>query len=178
MQLLVDFFPLLLFFAAYLWQGIFFATGRGDRRLDRPDRLDSLEAWARGHHPLAVARDHRRLRRRDALAAGQDVYHVEADGALRPVRGDPRGGQGGLRPRPHRLPHERREPAPDSLDTSHVGLGRVLPVHGSGKLVRRFPLLRADVGVVQSLGGIGLFVLFAILQGIWLARHASTEETA
>ena len=27
MQLLVDFFPLLLFFAAYLWQGIFFATG-------------------------------------------------------------------------------------------------------------------------------------------------------
>ena len=26
MQLLVDFFPLLLFFAAYLWQGIFFAT--------------------------------------------------------------------------------------------------------------------------------------------------------
>jgi len=27
MQLLVDFFPLLLFFAAYVWQGIFFATG-------------------------------------------------------------------------------------------------------------------------------------------------------
>ena len=27
MQLLVDFFPLLLFFAAYLWQGIFVATG-------------------------------------------------------------------------------------------------------------------------------------------------------
>ena len=27
MQLLVDFFPLLLFFAGYLWQGIFFATG-------------------------------------------------------------------------------------------------------------------------------------------------------
>ena len=27
MQLLVDFFPLLLFFAAYLWQGIYVATG-------------------------------------------------------------------------------------------------------------------------------------------------------
>ena len=27
MQFLVDFFPLLLFFAAYLWQGIFVATG-------------------------------------------------------------------------------------------------------------------------------------------------------
>ena len=27
MQLLIDFFPLLLFFAAYLWQGIFVATG-------------------------------------------------------------------------------------------------------------------------------------------------------
>ncbi len=27
MQLFIDFFPLLLFFAAYLWQGIFFATG-------------------------------------------------------------------------------------------------------------------------------------------------------
>ena len=27
MQLLIDFFPLLLFFAAYLWQGIYFATG-------------------------------------------------------------------------------------------------------------------------------------------------------
>jgi intracellular septation protein len=27
MQLLTDFFPLLLFFAAYLWQGIFVATG-------------------------------------------------------------------------------------------------------------------------------------------------------
>ena len=26
MQFLVDFFPLLLFFAAYLWQGIFVAT--------------------------------------------------------------------------------------------------------------------------------------------------------
>src|SRR6476660_4764195 len=27
MQLFIDFFPLLLFFGAYLWQGIFFATG-------------------------------------------------------------------------------------------------------------------------------------------------------
>ena len=27
MQLLVDFFPLLVFFAAYVWQGIFVATG-------------------------------------------------------------------------------------------------------------------------------------------------------
>jgi len=26
MQLIVDFFPLLVFFAAYLWQGIYFAT--------------------------------------------------------------------------------------------------------------------------------------------------------
>jgi intracellular septation protein len=27
MQFLIDFFPLLVFFAAYLWQGIYFATG-------------------------------------------------------------------------------------------------------------------------------------------------------
>ena len=27
-------------------------------------------------------------------------------------------------------------------------------------------------------GGIGLFVVFAVLQGIWLARHATPEETA
>ena len=61
---------------------------------------------------------------------------------------------------------------PDArLDAPHLVVGRVLRLHGRGQLVRGVPLLRPRPGSFKVWGGIGLFLVFALLQGVWLARH-------
>ena len=62
------------------------------------------------------------------------------------------------------------------LDAPHLGVGGVLRVHGRRQLVRRVPLLRPDLGHFKVWGGIGLFLVFALAQGVWLARHVDRGD--
>ena len=64
--------------------------------------------------------------------------------------------------------------------------GRASPGHGWRSLrswARRTGTSRSTSrprpgSIYKVWGGIGLFIVFALLQGVWLARHATTEETA
>ena len=84
MQLLADYFPLILFFLAFKWQGIMVATAVAIVASIVPDRVVQVEGQGLGR-PLAVARHHRRVRRRDADPAGRGLHQVEADRPLRRV---------------------------------------------------------------------------------------------
>ena len=105
---------------------------RGDRGVGRADRLVPLEARQRRGRALALAGDHRRLRRRDAAPAGRDVHQVEADRALRRCSARcSRSASWASAATCIALPDEGHRAAGRRLDARHLVVGRVLRVHGA-----------------------------------------------
>ena len=185
MQLLADFFPLLLFFVAFKWQGIYFATGGRDRGLGRrrSPGLTGSAAACRAVQ-LAVARDHRRVRRRDARCCRT---RRSSSGSRRcstgcSARSSPCG-KLALRPQPARAPDEGHRAARRRLVAPHLVVGRVLRVHGRRQLVRRVPLSRPRRGSTSRSGAASACSSsFALAQGLLLAaprrRRRRRDELA
>jgi intracellular septation protein len=178
MQLLVDFFPLLLFFAAYLWQGIFFATGVAI--------VASVVqiAWIHWKHGRAGVTHWLSLVIIVVFGGATLLLQDETFIKWKPTV--LYGLFGAI------------------LAVGKIGFGRDLLAYlmkgvnlppaiwtrltwawvaffafmGAANWYVAFHFSTDTWVMYKVWGGIGLFVLFAILQGIWLARHATTEETA
>jgi len=177
MQLLVDFFPLLLFFAAYLWQGIYVATGVAI--------IASIAqiVWIHWKHGRAGVTHWLSL----VIIVGfggatlllQDKTFImwkptvlyALFGAILAVG---------------KVAFSR-----DLL--AHLMKGVVLPAAVWTRLTWAWVAFFAFMGVAnwyvafhyseqtwvlyKVWGGIGLFLMFALVQGLWLSRHMP-EETA
>ena len=177
MQLLVDFFPLLLFFAAYTWAGIFVATAVAI--------VASIAqiGWIHWKHGRAGVAQWLSLAVIVIFGGATLVLQDKAFIMWKPTVLYALFGA--------------------ILAVGKLGFGRdllaplmkgvVLPPAQWTRLTWAWVAFFALMSVAnwyvafhfseqtwvmyKVWGGIGLFVVFAVLQGIWLARHA-TEETA
>ena len=177
MQLLVDFFPLLLFFGAYLWQGIFVATGVA---IVASVLQIIWIHWKHGRagvtHWLSLAiivvfGGATLLLQDKTFIMWKPTVLYGLFGAILDVG---------------KLGFDR-----DLL--AYLMKGVVLPAPVWTRLTWAWVAFFAFMGVAnwyvafhyseqtwvlyKVWGGIGLFILFAVAQGVWLARY-TTEETA
>ena len=153
MQLLADFFPLILFFIAFKWQGIYVATGVA---IAASIVQIAFLRWKRGRvsavHWLSLAIIVA-FRRSHADPAGRNVHQMEADRPLRAVRCDPRRGQACSRTQLTRPPAAGNLVAEPRLDRASRGRGsRSSRFMGVANLVCRLPLPDRNVGQFQGLG--------------------------
>ena len=178
MQLLVDFFPLLLFFIAFKWQGIFVATAVAIAasvvqiawlRLSR-GRVEVIN-WV-SLAIIVVFGGATLLLQDEVFIKWKPTVLYGLFGAILAV------GKVGF----------------GRNLIAHLMKGVTLPEWVWSRLTWAWVMFFAFMGAAnwyvashfstdtwvdfKVWGGIGLFVLFAILQGLWLARHATTEETA
>ena len=175
MQFLIDFFPLLVFFAAYLWQGIYFATGVAI--------VASIAqiAWIHWKHGRAgvthwlslviivVFGGATLLLQDKTFIMWKPTVLYGLFGAILAIG---------------KLAFDR-----DLL--RHVMKGVALPPPVWTRLTWSWVAFFALMGVAnwyvafhyseqvwvlyKVWGGIGLFLVFALVQGVWLARHMREE---
>jgi intracellular septation protein len=178
MQLLVDFFPLLLFFIAFKWQGIFVATAVAIAasvvqiawlRFSR-GRVEVIN-WV-SLAIIAVFGGATLLLQDEVFIKWKPTVLYGLFGMILAV------GKVGF----------------GRNLIAHLMKGVTLPDWVWSRLTWAWVMFFAFMGAAnwyvashfstdtwvdfKVWGGIGLFVLFAILQGLWLARHATPEETA
>ncbi len=177
MQFLADYFPLLLFFIAFKWQGIFFATG-----VAIAASLVQIAwfRWKRGHvstvHWLSLAiivvfGGATLLLQDETFIKWKPTVLYAMFGAILA------GGRlfAGRNLISHLMQGVTLPPAVwTRLTWLWVGFFAFMGV-ANWYVAFHYPL---DTWVnFKVWGGIGLFLVFALLQGLWLARHMP-EETS
>lgn len=177
MQLLTDFFPLLLFFGAYLWQGIFFATAVA---IVASIVQIVLIHWKHGRagaiHWLSlviivVFGGATLLLQDKTFILWKPTVLYTLFGAILAV--------GKLAFRRDLLSHLMKgvtlaAPVWTRLTWAWVAFFAFMAV---ANWYVAFHFSEQTWVMYKVWGGIGLFLVFAVLQGIWLSRHLP-EETA
>lgn len=178
MQLFIDFFPLLLFFIAFKWQGIFVATAVA---MAASVVQIAWLRWSRGRVEvinwlslaiIAVFGGATLLLQDEVFIKWKPTVLYGLFGLILAV------GKVGF--------------GRDLI--AHLMKGVTLPNWVWSRLTWSWVAFFAFMGAAnwyvafhfstdtwvdfKVWGGMGLFIVFALLQGVWLARHATTEETA
>jgi len=178
MQLLVDFFPLLLFFIAFKWQGIYVATAVA---IVASFVQIAWLFWRRGHVAvinwvslaiIVVFGGATLLLQDETFIKWKPTVLYGLFGAILAV-----GKIGFGRDLIAYLMKGVQLPAPiwTRLTWAWVAFFAFMGT-ANWYVASHFS---TDTWVnFKVWGGIGLFLVFALLQGLWLARHATPEETA